>query len=94
MNESRLEGDLARPVPRHERLTELLEQGAAGPLRDALNELHPAEAADWFESLPARDRDAAWSCIDPALAGGVVLTTITGVVRFAAILGPGALAPA
>ena len=65
MNESRLEGDLARPGPRHERLTELLEQGAVGPLRDALNELHPAEAADWFESLPARDRDAAWSCIDP-----------------------------
>ena len=30
--------------------------------------------------------------IDPALAGGVVLTTITDVVGFAAILGLGALA--
>ena len=58
MNESRLEGGLARPVPRHERLAERLEQGAVGPLRDALNELHSAEAADWFESLPARARDA------------------------------------
>ena len=66
MNEGHRDAGPAPPVPRHERLVELLEQGAAGPLRAALNELHPAEVADWFESLPARDRDAAWSCIDPA----------------------------
>ena len=54
------------PADRHQRFTELLEQGAARTLREGLRALHPAEVADWFESLPARRRDAAWSCIDPA----------------------------
>ena len=66
MNESHLESGLDHPATRHERLTELLERGAGGRLREALSELHPAEVADWFESLPARDRDAAWTRIDPA----------------------------
>ena len=66
MNESRPDRDLTEDAPRHQRLTELLESGAGGRLREALNELHPAEVADWFESLPARDRDGAWTCIDPA----------------------------
>ena len=68
MNEKNHEsgGDPASLADRHERFTELLERGAARALREALRALHPAEVADWFESLPARDRDAAWSCIDPA----------------------------
>ena len=66
MNESCFDDDLIRPSPRYERLTELLERGAGERLCEALNELHPAEVADWFESLPARDRDEAWTCIDPA----------------------------
>ena len=66
MNDSHFEGGLDHPVPRFERLAELLERGASGQLREVLNALHPAEVADWFESLPARDRDCAWSCIDPA----------------------------
>ena len=63
MNDSYFDGDLTQP---NERLTDLLERGAGGRLREALSELHPAEVADWFESLPARDRDRAWSCIEPA----------------------------
>ena len=63
MNDSYFDGDLTQP---NERLSELLERGAGGRLREALSELHPAEVADWFESLPARDRDGAWSCIEPA----------------------------
>ena len=63
MNDSYFDGDLTQP---NERLTELLERGAGGRLRESLSELHPAEVADWFESLPARDRDGAWSCIEPA----------------------------
>ena len=68
MNEKSHEfgGDPAAPADRHERFTELLERGAARALREGLRALHPAEVADWFESLPARRRDAAWSCIDPA----------------------------
>ena len=63
MNDSYFDGDLTQP---NERLTDLLERGAGGRLREALSELHPAEVADWFESLPTRDRDRAWSCIEPA----------------------------
>lgn len=48
------------------RLTQLLETGATGALRQALRRLHPAEVADWFESLPSRIRDPAWRHIDPA----------------------------
>ena len=68
MNEKNHEfgGGPVSPAGRHERFTELLERGAARALRKVLHTLHPAEVADWFESLPARDRDAAWSCIDPA----------------------------
>lgn len=68
MNEKNHEfgGAPAAPADRHERLTELLERGAARALREGLRALHPAEVADWFESLPARRRDAAWTCIDPA----------------------------
>lgn len=58
--------EAVRTAGNHERLTDLLERGAAAGLRRALGALHPAEVADWFESLPARTRDAAWSCIDPA----------------------------
>ena len=58
MNESYLDGDLAQLTPRHGRLTDLLERGAGGRLREALDELHPAEVADWFAFLPARDCDA------------------------------------
>ena len=85
MNESNFDGGLARPAPRYERLTELLEQGAGRPLRDALSELHPAEAAAWFESLPARHRDAAWSCIDPARRHDV-LAEIEDAVRAGRLL--------
>ena len=85
MNESYRDGDLARPTPRYERLTELLERGAGGALRDALNEVHPAEVADWFESLPARDRDGAWSCIDPARRHDV-LAEIEDAVRAGRLL--------
>ena len=68
MNEKNHEsgGDPASLADRHERFTQLLERGAARALREALRALHPAEVAGWLESLPARDRDAAWSCIDPA----------------------------
>ena len=148
MNEREVVGDLASPPRHYERFTELLERGEAGALREALRGLHPAEVADWFESLPARAllgkelmvgaiNGLAWAAVvaaiaalwfrdpwigavvaaalllntlvaalagaalplllrrvsvDPALAGGVVLTTITDVVGFAAILGLGALA--
>ena len=66
MNEGHFDGGPDRDVPRHERLADLLERGAAGPLREALLRLHPGEVADWFESLPARLRDEAWGRIDPA----------------------------
>ena len=85
MNGSNFDGDLARPTPRYERLAELLERGAGGHLREALNELHPAEVADWFESLRARDRDRAWSCIDPARRHDV-LAEIEDAVRAGRLL--------
>ena len=82
MSDSYFDGDLAQP---DERLTELLEQGATGALRKALGELHPAEIADWFESLPARDRDRAWSCIEPARRHDV-LAEIEDAVRAGRLL--------
>ena len=85
MNASNFDGDLARPTPRYERLAELLERGAGGHLREALNELHPADVADWFESLRARDRDRAWSCIDPARRHDV-LAEIEDAVRAGRLL--------
>ena len=85
MNASNFDGDLARPIPRYERLAELLERGAGGHLREALNELHPADVADWFESLRARDRDRAWSCIDPARRHDV-LAEIEDAVRAGRLL--------
>ena len=66
MNDRSIDGGSASSTRRHEAFTALLEQGAARALRETLHALHPAEVADWFESLPARGRDAAWSCIDPA----------------------------
>ena len=85
MNNGHFEGDQAASVPRYERLTELLERGASGRLREALNELHPAEVADWFESLPARDRDPAWSCIAPGQRHDV-LAEIEDAVRAGRLL--------
>ena len=85
MNESHFDGGHAASTPRYERLAELLEHGAGGHLREALNELHPAEVADWFESLPARDRDRAWSCIDPARRHDV-LAEIEDAVRAGRLL--------
>ena len=85
MNESYGKGDFARSTPRYERLTELLERGAGGGLRAALGDLHPAEIADWFESLPARDRDTAWSFIDPVRRHDV-LAEIEDAVRAGRLL--------
>ena len=80
MNERNADGDRASLPAQYERFTELLERGAGASLRAALGGLHPAEVADWFESLPARDRDAAWSCIDPATRHDV-LAEIEDAVR-------------
>ena len=85
MNESYGNGEFARSTPRYERLTELLERGAGSGLRAALGDLHPAEIADWFESLPARDRDAAWSFIDPVRRHDV-LAEIEDAVRAGRLL--------
>ena len=85
MNESYGNGEFARSTPRDERLTELLERGAGSGLRAALGDLHPAEIADWFESLPARDRDAAWSFIDPVRRHDV-LVEIEDAVRAGRLL--------
>ena len=85
MNNRHFEGGQAASVPRHERLTELLEREASGRLRETLNALHPAEVADWFESLPARDRDPAWGCIDPGMRHDV-LAEIEDAVRAGRLL--------
>ena len=85
MNESSDNGDPARFSPRNERLTGLFERGAGAGLREALGDLHPAEIADWFESLPARDRDAAWGFIDP-VQRHAVLAEIEDAVRAGRLL--------
>jgi len=50
---------------RLELLTQALDSGAAGQIRQLLTNLHPAEIADLLESFPRGPRDILWELVSP-----------------------------
>jgi magnesium transporter len=50
---------------RLEELTQALDSGAAGQIRNLLANLHPAEIAEMLESFPHGPREILWELVDP-----------------------------
>ena len=85
--------DEARPQAPIDRVTEALLETDFETVRDALEELHPAETADLIESLPRQQREPVWALLDPE-AQAEVLAEVDDVVRAAhmELMGPQELA--
>ena len=61
------------PVSLLEQLTEALDRGAAGNIRQMLASLHAAEIGDLLESLPQGPREILWELVEPEDRGEVLV---------------------
>ena len=61
-------------------LHEALDSGTTTQLRGLVQDLHPAETADFLEALPPTQRKIVWELID-AEDGGEVLVALNEEVR-------------